>query len=89
MTIQQAFDKHKKIEIDYVFINQCSKCNKIFETEDEEYGFDGDIEYFTGDWQREYGVMDLDDEVTEIEPAHYRFERDTTYDYLRCEDCRI
>ena len=87
MTIKEAFEKYKEIEIDYVFINECSECKKIFETVDEEYSFDGDIEYFIGDWQQEYGVMDLDDEITEIGVAHYRIERDITYNRDVCPEC--
>ena len=26
MTIKEAFEKHKNIVIDYVFVNQCSEC---------------------------------------------------------------
>ena len=87
MTIKEAFEKHKNIVIDYVFVNQCSECFKMFEEVDEEYSFDGDIEYFEGEWNREYGVMELDDEVEEVEESHYRFVRDNTHQKELCKEC--
>lgn len=86
MTVKEAFKKHKEIKIDYFFYSQCRICKKWFETLDEEYSFEGDREYFLGDWKREYGVIDLDDNIELIEGNHYKFTKDDTQEDI-CPKC--
>lgn len=73
MTVKEAFEKHKKIAIDYVFYTKCRQCGKYYEELDEEYSFEGDKEYFLGNWQREYGVIDFDDEIEQLEGEECKF----------------
>lgn len=87
MTIKDAFSKEPNLKIDYVFVDQCPHCHSLVYTIDDEYSFEGDMEYFCGAWAREYGVMDLDDEV-HYDTSHYGyvFERET-FDDVICIDC--
>ena len=73
MTVKEAFEKHKEIAINYVFKTKCRECGKYYKELDEEYSFEGDKEYFLGNWQREYGVIDLDDEIEQVEGEECKF----------------
>ena len=73
MTIAEAFRKYKEISIDYVFNNKCPQCGKLFDTVDDEYSFEGDLEYFN-EWLEEYTVLDLDDEIEQIEGNRFKYE---------------
>lgn len=87
MKIKDVFAKEKKVKIDYLFTNQCPCCNKLYSFADLEYSFDGDLDYFVGDWSREYGVMDLDDEV-QFDISRYAYVFDCPfYDEVICPDC--
>lgn len=88
MTVKEAFEKYKDIVINYVFETKCRECGKYYDELDEEYSFEGDKEYFLGDWQREYGVIDLDDEIEQLEGEECKFVlyREAADEGL-CESC--
>lgn len=88
MTVKEAFKKYKDISIDFTWMTRCRECGKYFDELDEEYSFEGDKEYFLGDWQREYGVIDLDDEIEQLEGEECKFAlyRYSPEDGL-CEKC--
>ena len=73
MTIAEAFKQYGEISIDYVFNNKCPQCGKFFDSIDEEYSFEGDLEYFN-EWLEEYPVLDLDDEIEQIEGNRFKYE---------------
>jgi hypothetical protein len=73
MTIAEAFKQYGEISIDYVFNNKCPQCGKLFDTVDEEYSFEGGLEYFN-EWLEEYPVLDLDDEIEQIEGNRFKYE---------------
>lgn len=89
MTVREAFKKYDDIAIDFIWVNKCSECGKYFEELDEEYSFEGDLEYFAGDWNREYGVIDLDDVIEQYEGDNRKFKlyRDSSEDGL-CDKCK-
>lgn len=88
MTVKEAFEKYNDISINYIFKVKCRECGKYYDELDEEYSFEGDKEYFLGDWQREYGVIDLDDEIEQLEGEECKF---ALYRYCPedglCEKC--
>ncbi len=88
MTVKEAFEKCGNIVINYVFETRCRECGKYYDETDEEYSFEGDKEYFLGDWQREYGVIDLDDEIEQLEGEKCKFVlyREAADESL-CESC--
>lgn len=88
MTVREAFKKYEDIAIDFIWITKCYVCGKYFDELDDEYSFDGDLEYFTGDWNREYGVIDLDDVIEQYEGDNRKFKlyRDSAEDGL-CDKC--
>ncbi len=73
MTIAEAFRQYKEISIDYIFNNKCPQCGKLFDSIDEEYSFEGDLEYFN-ERLEEYTVLDLDDEIEQIEGNRFKYE---------------
>lgn len=90
MTVKEAFEKYNEILINYVFEAKCRECGKWYDEIDEEYSFEGDKEYFLGDWQREYGVIDLDDEIEQLEGEECKFNlyRNAANEDL-CPTCRL
>ena len=68
---RDEWDDDPVIKITYVW---CPNYADRFEYGyDEEYSFEGDKEYFLGNWQREYGVIDFDDEIEQLEGEECKF----------------
>jgi hypothetical protein len=73
MTVAEAFRKYKEISIDYIFNNKCPQCGKFFDSIDEEYSFEGGLDEFE-DFQKDYSLYDLDDEIEQIEGNRFKYE---------------
>ena len=86
MTVKEAFEKYEVIIIDYVFRVHCRECHKWYEEIDEEYSFSGDKGYFTGEWAREYGVLDLEDKIERLHDNHFVFYKEDPEEGL-CSKC--
>ena len=89
MTVREAFEKYEYICINYIFITKCIECGKYFETIDEEYSFEGNLNDFE-EWLTHYNVIDLDnDEIEQYEGEERKFAlyRADSDDGL-CEQCK-
>lgn len=88
MSIREAFEKYEYIWINYIFITKCRVCGKYFETVDEEYSFEGNLNDFE-EWLTHYNVIDLDyDEIEQYEGDEHKFAlyRNDSDEGL-CEQC--
>lgn len=88
MSIREAFEKYDYIWINYIFITKCRVCGKYFETIDEEYSFEGNLNDFE-EWLTHYNVIDLDyDEIEQYEGDERKFAlyRNDSDEGL-CEQC--
>ncbi len=88
ITVKEAFEKYKEIIILYTFETTCPVCGKFYDEVDEEYSFEGDIEYFTGRWKKEYGVIDLDDDIIQLKEGSNEFAIYRSCEGQPCPKCR-
>jgi hypothetical protein len=72
MTVKEAFEKYTDIVINYVFEVKCRECGKYYDELDEEYSFEGNLEDFAA-WQKQYSVIDLDDDIEQLEGETCKF----------------
>lgn len=90
MTIQEALERYGEIDIDFIFVYQCNTCHKKIYELDEEYSFAGNKQEFIEDYTEDYGVMELEDIITQKEGQEtaFTFEVDTSTGNEQCEQCK-
>ena len=85
LSVEQAFKIYGDIIIDYTFECHCGECGKNYDEVDEEYSFEGNVRDFEYH-QKHYGVIDLDDELTQIKNNRFALYRTAPDDGV-CSDC--
>lgn len=93
VTVRKAFEKASGTAITIIFVwkSCCSICGKPYWAADTEYSFCGTQEEFedpAGEYQKQYGLVDMDDKVEYVPKGDYYSYEEENLDVTVCPICR-
>lgn len=72
VTIAEAYQRHKRLTITYIFESHCPKCRRYWQYVDPEYSISGTIEDYR-EFKEHYDILEPDEKIVRVKGNHFEY----------------